>query len=288
EDGAGDGDDTPTDPIGDGSTPDDGEGDGTETPTDPTGDGSSPDDAEGDGEGVEDGDGDDTPTDPAEDGLIPDDGEVGIPVEGGGIVETVEPIEADGAININFGVPRVDTPSGFTQDIGEAYSAEQGFGWVTQDSAGSENLTPIDVVVNGRDRDTLFNDGQGGQFQEPVRDSLIHMQFPTRTGVFNPTAELTPAAWEYDLANGLYGVIVGVGDPEFFDSNHVINVEGESLISGFTPEGLEVNGNLPIGAQAFDEGSAIVEVDDGRLTVDAVGGENTKINYISIVPIDTL
>ena len=52
--------------------------------------------------------------------------------------------------------------------------------------------------------------------------------------------------------------------------------------------GFEVNGGLPLGAQAFESGSAIVEVDDGRLTVDAIGGENTKINYISIVPIDTM
>ena len=185
-------------------------------------------------------------------------------------------------------MPGVNAPSGFTQDVGQAYDADRGFGWVTQESAGSENLTPISVVVNGRDRDTLFNDGQGGLFEAPVRDSLIHMQYPTRAGVFNPTAELAPAAWELDLANGQYEVTVGVGDPEFFDSNHVINVEGESLIAGFTPEGSEVNGNLPIGAEAFTEGTAIVEVNDGRLTVDAIGGENTKINYISIVATDTL
>ena len=37
------------------------------------------------------------------------------------------------------------------QDIGEGFDADRGFGWVTEDSAGSENLTPIDLVVNGRD-----------------------------------------------------------------------------------------------------------------------------------------
>ena len=136
-------------------------------------------------------------------------------------------------------------------------------------------------------RDTLFNDGQGNLFQEPVRDSLMHMQYPT--GLPNSSRSVTTsAAWEYEIANGQYEVTVGVGDPTFFDSNHVINVEGENVISEFTPEGFEVNGGLPLGAQAFETSSAVVEVDDGRLTVDAIGGENTKINYISIVPVDTL
>ena len=52
------------------------------------------------------------------------------------------------------------------------------------------------------------------------------------------------------------------------------------MISGFTPVGSD--------AAAFSIGSAIVEVTDGRLTVDAIGGENTKINFISFVPVDSL
>ena len=209
----------------------------------------------------------------------------GIPVEGGGVVEMVEPVE-DG-INVNFGVAAVDSPAGFIQDVGSAYNSDRGYGWVTQDSAGSENLTPIDVFANGRDRNTAFNDGQGNFFQEPVKDSLIHLQYPTDLAN-SASSVTTPVAWEYDLANGQYEVTVGVGDPDFFDSNHVINVEGQSIISGFEPIGLEVNGFLPIGAEAFSVGTATVEVNDGRLTLDAIGGENTKINYISIVPVEDI
>jgi len=208
---------------------------------------------------------------------------VGIPIEGGGIVETVTPV--DSGINVNFGAPDAASASGFIQDIGLAYSAERGFGWVTQDSAGSDNLIPIDVVVNGRDRNTFFNDGVGGVFQEPARDSLIHLQYPTGTGN-SDISVTTPVAWEYALENGQYEVTVGVGDPDFFDSNHVINVEGQSVISGFTPTGQEVNGFLPLGAEAFSTGTTTVDVIDGRLTVDAIGGENTKINFISIVPVN--
>jgi phage baseplate assembly protein gpV len=225
----------------------------------------------GDGTGSDNGDGTDTSLDGGTgDGTTSGDG-------ASSFTDSANPVEAvDGGINFNFGTGGGDALSGFTQDTGAAYDADRGYGWVTQDSAGTENLIPIDLSANGRDRDTLFTDADGNQFQDPARDSLIHLQYPTGTNVFNATAELTPAAWEYDLANGQYEVTVGVGDSDFSDSNHVINVEGESLIAGFTPTA---------GAQEFTEGSSIIDVNDGRLTIDAIGGDNTKINYISIVPV---
>ena len=193
------------------------------------------------------------------------------------IVERVEAIA--GGININFGLAGAENAAGFILDTGKAYNSERGYGWVTQDSLSNNNSVPIDISANARDRDTLFNDGQGELFPEPVRDSLIHMQYPT--GFINsPRNVTTPAAWEYDIPNGQYEVTVGVGDPQYFGGTHVINVEGESLISGFIPTGSE--------AQAFGKGSATIEVTDGKLTVDAIGGNNSKINYISIVPVDTL
>ena len=199
------------------------------------------------------------------------------------VVEIVEPAE-DG-ININFGAATPDYPTGFVQDFGAAYSSERGSGWVTQESAGSDNPTPLNLIPNGRNRNILFDDGVGGVFPEPVRDSLMHMQYPSDLSN-SDRAELTPAAWEYDLDNGQYEVTVGVGDPEYFDSNHVINAEGQSLISGFTPMPTEDGSSME--AQAFSIGTVTVEVNDGRLTIDAVGGDNTKINYITIVPVDTV
>ncbi|MEM7758551.1 MAG: hypothetical protein AAF298_10555 [Cyanobacteria bacterium P01_A01_bin.40] len=193
------------------------------------------------------------------------------------VVSRVEPLA--GGININFGLAGSENVAGFILDTGKAYNARRGYGWVTQNILGSNSRIPIDVSVNGRDRDTLFDDGQGGLFQEPVKDSLIHMQYPT--GFINSRPKLTtPAAWEYALANGQYEVTVGVGDPQYLDSTHVINVEGETLISGFTATGSE--------SQAFSTASATIEVNDGKLTLDAIGGFNTKINYISFVPLDTL
>ena len=206
---------------------------------------------------------------------------VAIPAEEG-VIGIAEPI--GGGINFNFGVFREDVPDGFEQDTGEAYDGERGYGWVTQDSAGTENFVPIDIVVNGRDRDAFYTDEQGERFREPVRDSLMHMQYPT--GLPRSSQMVTtPAAWEYEIANGQYEVTVGVGDPEFFDSTHVINIEGENLISEFTPIGFEPNADLTLGSQAFTEATGVFEVTDGSLTVDAIGGENTKINYISILPV---
>ena len=196
---------------------------------------------------------------------------------GANIVERVEAIA--GGININFGLAGAENAAGFILDTGKAYNSQRGYGWVTQDSLGNNNSVPIDISANARDRDTLFNDGQGGLFPEPVRDSLIHMQYPKRFA--NSRGNVTtPAAWEYDIPNGQYEVTVGVGDSQYFGGTHVINVEGERLISGFTATGSD--------AQAFGTGSAIIDVTDGKLTVDAIGGYNTKINYISIVPVDIL
>jgi hypothetical protein len=265
--------------TGDGTTGDGTTGDGT-TGDGTTDDGTTDDGTTGDGTTGDGTTGDGTTGDGTTGDGTTGDGTTGDGTTGDGTSsssDSTNPVGAiDGGINFNFGTSGEDASSGFTQDTGAAYDADRGYGWVTQDSAGTENLTPIDLSANTRDRDTLFTDGDGNEFQDPAKDSLIHLQYPTGAGVFNPTAELTPAAWEYDLENGQYEVTVGVGDSDFTDSNHVINVEGENLISGFTPTA---------GTQEFTEASSIIDVNDGRLTIDAIGGDNTKINYISIVPV---
>lgn len=208
------------------------------------------------------------------------------PVESPTEADTFQPVQPlKNGINVNFSTAKAQVLSGFIQDIGLAYSATRGYGWVTQASAGGNNPTPLDMQRNPRDRQNLFDDGQGELLSAPVGDSFMHMQYPTNLSNSH-TAQLTPGAWEYDLANGRYEVTVGVGDSNYFDSVHTINVEGEALISDFTPIVLAENNFLPEDAQVFGTGSAIIEVDDGRLTVDAIGGENTKISYIAIAPVD--
>ena len=169
-------------------------------------------------------------------------------------------------IGINFQPGGVATPEGYIADMGAAYNASRGYGWVTQASLGQATPTPIDIAPNARDRNAVDDQRQ---------DTLLHMQFPTN--IKNSSAVKTPAAWEYDLLNGTYEVTVGVGDPTAFDSTHEINIEGLEAINFF----------VPTAADPFEQATVPVEVTDGKLTIDAIGGSNTKINYVEIVNSDS-
>ena len=166
-------------------------------------------------------------------------------------------------VNVNFGSPESPLPAGYISDFGEAYSEGRGYGWVTEESAGTDSLVPLEITSNGRERNLIDNNFQ---------DSLIHLQYPESIGDSN--AVRTSAAWEYELPNGQYVVTASVGDPAFADSSHTINAEGTSIINNFvsTEEDL------------FAVASEVITVEDGRLTIDAVGGGNTKLNYLNVSP----
>lgn len=169
-------------------------------------------------------------------------------------------------VKINFGPENTTVvPDEYYSDYGLAYSGLRGYGWVTQLSAGTDNPVGVDISNNTRFRFLG---------EDPLRKSLIHMQYPRRGG--STTANRTSAAWEYAIPNGQYEVTVGVGDPSFVDSIHEINIEGVDAISDFIPRGGEL----------FATATEIVEIIDGRLTVDAIGGENTKLNFVEIASID--
>ncbi len=80
--------------------------------------------------------------------------------------------------------------------------------------------------------------------------------------------------WQASTANGKYDVTVSVGDNDYINSKHSINAEGVSVISAF----------IPTSTQKFKAATVIVSVSDGKLTVDAIGATNTKINTITIKP----
>ncbi|MDP9292561.1 MAG: Ig-like domain-containing protein [Verrucomicrobiota bacterium] len=95
----------------------------------------------------------------------------------------------------------------------------------------------------------------------------MHMQLPTGSpGV------LTPAAWEYALPNGRYDVTVSAGDQPPYDSVHNLRLEGVTVIDHFQGTA----------AQEYAQATSRVTVVDGKLTVDAIGGTNTKLNYVDI------
>src|SRR5919197_853302 len=171
-------------------------------------------------------------------------------------------------VKVNFQPASAPVPSGYTVDSGLAYSDARGFCWVTHASLSSATHVPLDLSPNTRDRN-LESDQR--------LDTLIHMQYPLNG---NTSAVTTPGAWEYALANGSYQVTVAVGDPLVGTDaeNHVIHVEGVTAIAGFVPSG--ASGSATRHATA----TVTVSVSDGKFTVDALGGTNTKLDYVDIAP----
>jgi len=153
--------------------------------------------------------------------------------------------------HINFQPQDATVPAGYRADYGQGFDAGRGYGWVAQTSP-----TPVSLVGNGRER---------GKVADQRLDTLMHMQG-------TPTAGPSAARWEYALAAGAYDVTVSVGDPSWFDSRHRLSVEGT----------LAVNNFVPSAATPFRTATVHVQVNDGRLTLDAAGGVNTKLDYIDI------
>ena len=181
------------------------------------------------------------------------------------------------AIKVNFQNAAAAVPAGYLRDFGEAYGlrtgADQGsgesYGWVTPGTN-----TPLDLSVGG----TIPGNGRDRNLNRDQRlDTLMHMQ-GNNVPNFNGTP--LPGSWEIAVVNGTYTVTVAAGDAQVNTDpeSHTINVEGLNVINAFVPSGAAGS------ATRHASGSRTVTVADGRLTVDATGGTNTKINYIDIAP----
>ncbi|WP_230843610.1 Kelch repeat-containing protein [Gloeobacter morelensis] len=166
------------------------------------------------------------------------------------------------SVLINFQPGSSSLPADYTKDTGAPYSSERGYGWVREDSLSSATPTAIGIWPNTRDRKVKGLD--------PRLNTLMHMDYPP--GGSDPDAVKVPVAWEYKLPNGSYSVQLTVGDPSYFDSEHSINIEGVPALSQFAPTA----------AQPFKQVLVKAEVSDGKLTLDSIGGTNTKINTVEI------
>jgi glucose/arabinose dehydrogenase len=160
-------------------------------------------------------------------------------------------------VKINFEPAAYATPAGYVKDAGAPYSTTTNRGWVTQASLSTSTHAPLDMQANTRDRARAGIDAK--------LNTIIHMQYAGTNG------NTTPGAYEHAVPNGTYKVVVSVGD-QFYDSFHYSNVEGVSVISNFV-------GSASV---EFKRDSTVVSVTDGRITVNAIGGQNTKLNYIHI------
>jgi len=166
-----------------------------------------------------------------------------------GLSDTAQLVGTTSA-TINFQPSGAPVPTGYTADTGAAYGSRgngRTYGWVRQD-----NKAPLNISSYARDRNS-------GSTEQRI-DTLIHMQYPNTAA----------AAWEYALPNGKYSVTVSVGDQSPFDSTHRIRAEGIEVVKPFKGSS----------SHKFELGTATVNVSDGKLTIDASGGTNTKINYL--------
>lgn len=172
---------------------------------------------------------------------------------------------------VQFEPPGAPVVSGYTSDDGEPYTASLGRGWVRQDSLSGTH-TPLDLSQPGAQQSGV----SWGNTRErnrsgisALQNTLIHLQYADSA----PTApgQTIPGAFEYAVPNGRYTVTVSVGD-QAYNSVHTINVEGVTAIDHF----------VPTSTTEYKVATVTVNVADGKLTIDALNGINTKLNYVTI------
>lgn len=156
------------------------------------------------------------------------------------------------SVNIDFLPSGSTVPAGYTGDTGLPFDATRKYGWIDP-----VTKQPADLQANMRIRT--------GTGDEKLR-SIVQMQAST--------AGQRPGTWEYTVPNGQYRVTVSAGDDGYYDSNHEINVEGLPTITDF----------IPSASSKYKSAIATVQVSDGKLTIDATGGSNTKMNYLTFEP----
>lgn len=174
----------------------------------------------------------------------------------------VEALQTTGGFEgykVNFSDAATSPGPGWIRDSGLPYGYkteyEQSFGWVQENNPAQT----LDISNKGRNRNFPSDNLH--------QATLMHMQLAGLHGI-----------WEMALPNRSYRVTVSVGDGGgYTDSQYAIQVEGQTLFNSFTPT-----------AREFREDTLTVEVQDGKLSIDALGGTNTKINYVLIEPVGDL
>ena len=156
------------------------------------------------------------------------------------------------------------SPEGYIDDIGKGYdsqSTDQGevfFGWVRPGTT-----TPADGSVNSRNRASI---------EDPLLKT--HNNIGHRVSENYPTLD-----WLVNVPNGEYLVDISVGDPDYSDSHHVLDVNGVTIID------FDQENNNPENL-SFYNSSGHVTISDGLLRLSlGEGGVNSKINYLRLAPL---
>ncbi|MEM7487725.1 MAG: carbohydrate-binding protein, partial [Pseudomonadota bacterium] len=211
--------------------------------------------------------------------------EVGPPVAGPDrFVDVIKvnfeaPTSGNGAFDAPAGYV---TPDGFEADTGAAFGDRgNGFtyGWVDVDDAtGTVTATPLAQPIGSMRYKATVSEASD------LQKTFAHLDYP---GVADGDRE---RAWEIALANGTYELTVAVGDTAGpHDSTYLLNVEGmqfgpawdpvnlagETVVAGYSPalDGEGFRSNLHTG---------IVQVADGRLTIDGIDGTNVELQWLDL------
>ena len=166
------------------------------------------------------------------------------------------------SLHVNFAAQTSATPDGYTNDYGVAWSDAAGQGWES-----ATDGTPTSLVGNGRERNLAAS-------PDKRYDTMIQMQ----QGASSSGGTQTPGQWEHALTNGDYMVTVAVGDASAINSIDRVNVE-----PGTPNAAVLINNFVPTAGNYFSTVTQRVTVSDGRLTINATGGTNTKIDFIDAV-----
>ena len=163
----------------------------------------------------------------------------------------------------NFSDAATPGPAGWLVDAGDGFQTGRGvfalgYGW--RDPATG---TPVNLTAFGRNRGPTPD-------ADVWRETLMHLDHP---GASSPDG-----AFEVDVPNGRYRVLVQAGDPAdegTAGTRHVLNVEGQTVLD-FA---------VATGTAQVRAGTALVDVTDGALTVSqGPQGLNTKIQTLVIEP----
>jgi hypothetical protein len=196
------------------------------------------------------------------------------------------PASGNGAFNAPAGYT---TPDGFESDTGAAYGDRgNGFtyGWVDIDDAtGAVTETPLAQPTGSARYKNAAPEASD------LQKTYLHFDYP------GAPAGNRERAWEIEVANGTYELTVAIGDTAGqYDSTYLLDVEGVQFGSAWEPVNLA--GQKLVGGAydpSFDgEGfrsnlyTGIVQVADGRLTIDGTGGENVEIQWLDLQAVPDL
>ncbi|MEP4001485.1 MAG: malectin domain-containing carbohydrate-binding protein, partial [Ekhidna sp.] len=209
------------------------------------------------------------------------------------ITEDITPFVAH--INFQNNPSFTTPPTGYLADYGKAFgnssvtvgTENYEYGW----KLASDGTTPIDIsneasnnggsgASGGAGRNRIASTYSGASVLEKLEGTLIHFQgdnIMSNTGGNQPWAGQprgNEVIWELEIPNGIYAVTIGLGDKgaSNIDSRHSATLEGYTIIPAFVPNP----------GQTVVE-TMIVEVTDGFLTMNGLGGFNSKITHIDVI-----